>query len=153
VIVAVEGETRERAYSEARACPDCGVGLPELSPQSFSFNSPLGMCVDCNGLGSSLEVDPDLIVPNPEMSIRDGAVEPWGERTGRDHGWTANVAAAVSKEFGIPLDRPWNKLTPRQREVILYGTGDRRMQVSWSGKHGGGTWAMKFSGVVNSIKK
>src|SRR4029078_8928518 len=69
ILVAVEGETRERAYSQERACPSCGVGLPELSPQSFSFNSPLGMCVDCNGLGSSLEVDPDLIVPNPEMSI------------------------------------------------------------------------------------
>ncbi len=66
VLVAVEGETRERAYSEARACPDCGVGLPELSPQSFSFNSPLGMCVDCNGLGSSLEIDVDLDRPRLE---------------------------------------------------------------------------------------
>ena len=82
VMVAVEGEARERAYSEARACPDCGVGLPELSPQSFSFNSPLGMCVDCNGLGSSLEIDPDLIVPNPDLSIGDGAIEPWGDRAG-----------------------------------------------------------------------
>ena len=70
VLVAVEGEARERAYSEARACPDCGVGLPELSPQSFSFNSPLGMCVDCNGLGSSLEIDPDLIVPDPDAVDR-----------------------------------------------------------------------------------
>jgi excinuclease ABC subunit A len=153
ILVAVEGEPRERAYSEARACPTCGVGLPELSPQSFSFNSPLGMCVDCNGLGSSLEVDPDLIIPNPEMSIRDGAIEPWGERTGRDQGWTANVAAAVSREFGIPLDKPWKSLTPRQREVLLFGTGDRRMHVTWSGKHGGGSWAMRFPGVVNSIKK
>ena len=66
VLVAVEGEARERAYSEARACPNCGVGFPELSPQSFSFNSPLGMCVDCNGLGSSLEIDADLIVPDSE---------------------------------------------------------------------------------------
>jgi excinuclease ABC subunit A len=153
ILVAVEGETRERAYSEARACPDCGVGLPELSPQSFSFNSPLGMCVDCNGLGSSLEVDPDLIVPNVDLSIRDGAIEPWGDRTGRDHGWTANVAAAVSREFGIPLDKPWKSLTSRHREVLLYGTGERRMQVTWSGKHGKGSWAMRFAGVVNTIKK
>ncbi len=117
VLVAVEGETRERAYSEARACPDCGVGLPELSPQSFSFNSPLGMCVDCNGLGSSLEIDPDLIVPNRNLSISDGAIEPWGDRAGKESGWTANVATAVSREFGIPLDKPWKSLTPRQREV------------------------------------
>jgi excinuclease ABC subunit A len=153
VIVAVEGETRERAYSEARACPDCGVGLPELSPQSFSFNSPLGMCVDCNGLGSSMEIDPDLIVPNADLSIGDGAIEPWGDRAGRDQGWTANVAAAVSREFGIPLDKPWKSLTPRQREIILFGAGEKRVKVTWAGKHGGGSWAMRFAGVVNTIKK
>jgi excinuclease ABC subunit A len=153
IVVAVEGETRERAYSEARACPNCGIGLPELSPQSFSFNSPLGMCVDCNGLGSSLEVDPDLIVPDPDLTINDGAIEPWGERTGRDHGWTANVAAAISREFGIPLDKPWKALTARHREVLLYGTGERRMKVTWNGKHGGGSWAMRFAGVINTIKK
>jgi excinuclease ABC subunit A len=153
VLVAVEGEARERAYSEARACPDCGVGLPELSPQSFSFNSPIGMCVDCNGLGSSMEIDPDLIVPNPDLSIGDGAIEPWGDRAGRDQGWTANVAAAVSREFGIPLDKPWKSLTPRQREVILFGAGEKRVKVTWNGKHGGGSWAMRFAGVVNTIKK
>jgi excinuclease ABC subunit A len=153
VIVAVEGEARERSYSEARACPDCGVGLPELSPQSFSFNSPLGMCVDCNGLGSSLEIDPDLIVPNGDLSIGDGAIEPWGDRAGRDQGWTANVAAAVSREFGIPLDKPWKNLTARQREIILFGAGEKRVKVTWNGKHGGGSWAMRFAGVVNTIKK
>src|SRR3569623_1087655 len=153
ILVAVDGEAQERAYSEARACPKCGVGLPELSPQSFSFNSPLGMCVDCNGLGSSLEIDPDLIVPNDGLSIEDGAIEPWGDRAGRDSGWTANVAAAVSREFGIPLDKPWTALPPRQREVMLYGSGDRRVAVKWQGKHGGGSWAMRFAGVVNTIKK
>ena len=153
VLVAVEGETRERAYSEARACPDCGVGLPELSPQSFSFNSPLGMCVDCNGLGSSLEIDADLIVPDWNLSISDGAIEPWGERAGKESGWTANVANAVSREFGIPLDKPWKSLTPRQREIMLFGTGEKRVKVSWNGKHGAGSWAMRFSGVVNTIKK
>ncbi len=153
VLVAVEGEPRERAYSEARACPDCGVGLPELSPQSFSFNSPLGMCVDCNGLGSSMEIDADLIVPDPSKSISEGAIEPWGERAGKESGWTGNVAAAVSREFGIPLDKPWKSLTPRQREVLLFGAGDKRVKVSWAGKHGTGSWAMRFSGVVNTIKK
>jgi excinuclease ABC subunit A len=153
VLVAVEGEPHERAYSEARACPNCGVGLPELSPQSFSFNSPLGMCVDCNGLGSSLEIDADLIVPDPGLSIGDGAIEPWGERAGKESGWTANVANAVSREFAIPLDKPWKNLTPRQREIILYGAGDKRVKVTWNSKHGAGSWAMRFSGVVNTIKK
>ncbi|MES1206398.1 MAG: excinuclease ABC subunit UvrA, partial [Pseudomonadota bacterium] len=153
IVVAVDGEARERAYSEARACPNCGVGLPELSPQSFSFNSPLGMCVDCNGLGASMEVDADLIVPNADLSVEDGAIEPWGDRAGKESGWTANVAAAVSREFGIPLDKPWKQLTPRQREVLLYGAGEKRVAVRWQGKHGGGSWAMRFAGVVNTIKK
>ena len=153
IVVAVEGEARERSYSEARACPNCGVGLPELSPQSFSFNSPLGMCVDCNGLGASLEIDADLIVPNADLSIEEGAIEPWGDRAGKDTGWTANIASAVSREFGIPLDKPWKNLTPRQREVLLYGSGEKRLAVTWKGKHGAGSWAMRFAGVVNTIKK
>jgi excinuclease ABC subunit A len=153
LLVAVEGEERDRVYSEARACPTCGVGLPELTPQLFSFNSPLGMCVDCNGLGSSLEVDPELIVPNPNLSIEDGAIEPWGDRTSKETGWTASIAAALKREYGIPLDKPWKALTPRQREVLLYGTGDKRVTVAWEGRHGGGSWAMRFPGVVNTIKR
>src|SRR2546430_16172837 len=86
MIALVEGEVRERAYSEARACPSCGVGLPELSPQSFSFNSPLGRCVDCNGLRSTLEGGPGLIVPNGELSAADRAPQPMGGRTGRGQG-------------------------------------------------------------------
>ena len=103
MLVAVEGEARERAYSESRACPQCGVGLPELSPQSFSFNSPLGMCVDCNGLGSSLEIDPDLVVPDADKSIADGAIEVWGDTAGqRPAAGPATSAAAVSTRVRHP---------------------------------------------------
>jgi len=153
VLVVVEGEEHERAYSEERACPNCGVGLPELSPQSFSFNSPLGMCVDCNGLGSSLEIDPELVVPNQDLSISEGAIEPWGERFAREEGWTTRIAAALEKDMGIPLKKPWKQLTPRQREIVLYGTGEKRVQVSWAGRHGGGSWAMRFEGVANNLKR
>jgi excinuclease ABC subunit A len=153
MLALVEGEERPRAYSEARACPSCGVGLPELSPQSFSFNSPLGMCIDCNGLGSSMEVDPELVVPDPSLSISAGAIEPWGDKNARQPGWTGQIITALKKELGIPLDKPWKQLTPRQREIVLYGTGERRVTVSWEGRHGGGSWAIRFPGVVNSIKR
>ena len=153
MLAAVEGEKLERHYSEARACPSCGVGLPELVPQLFSFNSPLGMCIDCNGLGSSLEIDPDLVVPNPALSITEGAIEPWGQRLDKDSGWTASIANALKKEYGIPLDKPWKSLTSRHREIMLYGIGDKRVMVKWEGKHGTGSWALRFSGVVNNIKK
>jgi excinuclease ABC subunit A len=154
VIVAIEraGEA-ERRYSESRACPSCGIGLPELSPQSFSFNSPIGMCVDCNGLGSTREIDPELVVPNVKLSINEGAIAPWGDRTTKDTGWTANIAKAIERDFGVPLDKPWNKLTSKQREIVLFGTGEKRISVKWDGKHGGGSWAMRFSGVINTLNR
>jgi excinuclease ABC subunit A len=153
ILAVVEGEPLERAYNEAHACPACGVGLPELTPQLFSFNGPLGMCIDCNGLGSSQEIDPDLVVPNPNLSLSEGAIEPWGHRLEKDSGWTASIAAALKREHGIPLDRPWKSLTSRQREILLYGLEDKRVTVRWEGKHGSGAWALKFQGVINNIKR
>src|SRR5262249_28304794 len=151
--VLVEGEDRPRVYSESRACPKCGVGLPELNPQLLSFNSPLGMCETCNGLGARQEIDPDLIVPEPSLSIDGGAIEPWGRAPAVDAGWTRRIAEALAREFKIPLDRPWSSLTERQRQTVLYGTGDRRVTVRWSGRHGSGSWAMRFEGVVPQLER
>ncbi|MDX2020861.1 MAG: excinuclease ABC subunit UvrA [Deltaproteobacteria bacterium] len=154
LVVEVEGERLDRMYSESRACGSCGASLPELSPQSFSFNSPLGMCIDCNGLGSSLEVDPELVVPDPSLSIGEGAIEPWGEKAGNEKGWTASIAKALNRQYAIPLDKPWKNLTARQREIVLFGNGDdERLDVKWKGANSTGSWAMKFSGVVNTIKR
>ena len=151
--VLVEGEERPRAYSEERACPRCGVGLPELTPQSLSFNSPLGMCIECNGLGTRMEVDPDLLVPNPDLTINEGAIEPW-KRTdiASEAGWTARIAAALCREFKIPLDRPWKKIPEKLRALLLYGS-DKRVTVKWSGKTSAGSWAMKFEGLVNQMAR
>ena len=151
--VIVEGEERPRAYSEARACPKCGIGLPELTPQALSFNSPLGMCVDCNGLGTRMEIDPELVVPNDELSIDDGAVEPWRRAAGVDAGWTRRIAEAVAREYKIALDRPWKDLTDKQRQIMLFGAGDKRITVRWSGKHGSGSWAMRFEGVIAQLER
>ncbi len=130
-------------FSEKFACPVSGFTIAEIEPRLFSFNAPQGACPACDGLGEKLVFDPDLIVPNPALSIADGAIDPWGERASGETGWTGQIAAALKKDFGIPLDRPWKQLTPRQREIILYGTGDKRVTVSWAGKHGGGSWAMR----------
>ncbi|HEX8112502.1 MAG TPA: excinuclease ABC subunit UvrA, partial [Kofleriaceae bacterium] len=111
LMVEVGDEKVPRMYSEANACPKCGIGFPELSPQSFSFNSPLGMCVECNGLGDRLAADPDLVIPDPSRSLRDGAVAVWGEAIAKDSGWTTNIVKALAKAFKIDLDRPWNKLS------------------------------------------
>jgi excinuclease ABC subunit A len=153
VVVDIAGERTPRVYSEDNACPKCGIGFPELSPQSFSFNSPLGMCVACNGLGERLAADPDLVVPDPTKSILDGAVAVWGDAIAKDQGWTANIVRSIAKAFKIDLDKPWNKLTDKQREVLLHGTGDKRVTVAWEGRHSTGEWAMRFEGILAQLER
>jgi len=153
MMVDVTGEKVPRVYSESNACPTCGVGFPELSPQSFSFNSPLGMCVECNGLGERLAADPNLVVPDQTLSLRDGAVAVWGESIAKDSGWTANIVKSLAKAFKIDLDKPWNKLGEKQRDVLLHGTGDKRVQVAWEGRHSTGEWAMRFEGILAQLER
>ena len=153
IMVDVPGEKIPRVYSEANACPACGIGFPELSPQSFSFNSPLGMCVECNGLGERLAADPDLVVPDPTRSIREGAVAVWGESIAKDSGWTTNIVKALAKAFKIDLDKPWNKLSEKQKDVLLNGTGDKRVNVTWEGRHSTGEWAMRFEGILSQLER
>ncbi|MBP6631490.1 MAG: excinuclease ABC subunit UvrA [Kofleriaceae bacterium] len=153
LMIEVAGERTPRVYSEDNACARCGLGFPELSPQSFSFNSPLGMCVTCNGLGEKLQADPELIVPDPTRSIRDGAVAVWGDSMAKDSGWTANIVKALAKAFKIDLDKPWGKLPPKQRELLMHGTGDKRVTVAWEGKHSTGEWAMRFEGILSQLER
>ncbi len=153
LIVEVAGEKVPRVYSESNACPKCGIGFPELSPQSFSFNSPLGMCVECNGLGERMAADPDLVIPDPTRSIRDGGVAVWGDSIAKESGWTSNIVKALAKAFKIDLDKPWNKLSQKQRDVLLYGTGDKRVSVSWEGRHSTGEWAMRFEGILAQLER
>ena len=153
MMVEVAGEKIPRMYSEANACPKCGIGFPELSPQSFSFNSPLGMCVECNGLGERQAADPDLVVPDQTRSIRDGAVAVWGESIAKDSGWTTNIVKALAKSFKIDLDKPWNKIGEKQRDILMYGTGDKRVTVAWEGRHSTGEWAMRFEGILAQLER
>ncbi|MSP17527.1 MAG: excinuclease ABC subunit UvrA [Myxococcales bacterium] len=152
VRVLVDGEERPREYSEARACPPCGVGFPELTPQALSFNSPLGMCEACNGLGTRTELDPDLVITDPDKSIAEGAVDPWRRAAGKEAGWTGRIIAAVCREYRIPADLPWRELTDEQRKIVLHGA-DRRVTVKWDGKHGAGSWAMRWEGVANQLER
>jgi excinuclease ABC subunit A len=139
--------------SQHRACAACRIGLPELSPQSFSFNSPLGMCPTCNGLGRQMAMDPDLVVPDKDLSIRGGAIEPWASIMARGDGWNYNIFLALQEEFGIDMDRPWRQLAPAQRDLVLYGTGSRRVTVQWNHRHGSGRFALRFEGVLNSMMR
>ncbi|MEO7331347.1 MAG: excinuclease ABC subunit UvrA, partial [Minicystis sp.] len=104
-------------FSELRT--HCGHSFPVLTPQSFSFNSPLGMCADCNGLGTRPEMDADLIVPDKTRTIREGAVEVWASGMSRGEGWTADLVEQIADAFKLDLDTPWDKLTKRERDIVL----------------------------------
>ncbi len=128
--VAVVGEPEDRVFSEKAGCPGCGTGFPDLTPQLFSFNSPQGMCSACNGLGASSEADPDLVVPDPSLSINRGAVALWGRFAERD-GWEASVIRALARQYRISFTTPWSKLPRDQRDLILQGAGSERVEVAW----------------------
>ncbi len=153
VLAPVEPGEAEARLSQHRQCPDCGIGLPELSPQSFSFNSPLGMCPTCNGLGRRMEMDPDLVVPNKSLSIREGALEPLAAVMERREGWNYSIFLALEENYDVDLDRPWKRLALGKRNLILYGSGDERVQVDYHHRRGSGRFAMKYEGVINSLMR
>jgi excinuclease ABC subunit A len=140
----------ERLFSEALWCHACDQGFPELTPQSFSFNSPLGMCTDCNGLGTKPEMDPALVVPDPTKSVRGGAIEPWANVMKSDS-WTGGIIAKVAAEFGIDLDRPWNELPAKHRDLLLYGSKGRKIALTMKFASGKLEWQRAFEGVLNEL--
>jgi excinuclease ABC subunit A len=111
-------------FSEDQACQHCGISFPELTPQLFSFNSPLGMCPECHGLGTRAEMDEELMVPDASLSINQGAVKPWGVIEDKG-GWRAAVVRSMARHFGIDLASPWERLSASQRRVVLHGDVER----------------------------
>lgn len=152
-LLALRNDDSLERYGQSRACHQCGFSLAELSPQTFSFNSPLGMCPTCNGLGVCGDIDPRLLVPDTSKSIRGGAIVPLANVMAKGAGINFGIFEALEREFKIDLERPWSKLPEKQRQLVLYGTGDRKVQVSWEGSHGKVSWPMQFEGVVRSMMR
>jgi len=141
----VDGD--ELVLSENNACATCGLSFPELTPQMFSFNSPLGACSDCNGLGVQYEFDPELFI-NPAKSINQGAVLPWGE-IGKKNSWATQIARQIAQRFNISLDTPWTELPQEVRDLILHGNSQIRFK--YQSQHFSGSWP--FEGVVQSTRR
>ena len=137
------GEAQEWTFSESMACPEHGPQLLEQTPRVFSFNSPYGACPACKGLGTLQEVDEDLLVPDPSLSIRQGAVAPWagffdGTEAGEDpKAWSGHLIEAVADHFGIDLDRPFQKLSRKHLDILLRGSGEEKILVHWKMSTGG----------------
>ena len=141
--------------SEARSC--CGVAYPELAPPLFSFNSPLGMCPDCNGIGSRLAMDEEKVIADTKLTIRQGAVIPWqGHFSGKGQlngSWTAEQLRAMEEQWGIDFDTPWQRLPKKQRQLILYGSGGRELTVSWNAEKIQGSFTTTFEGLLNTLMR
>ncbi len=137
-----EYKKHDRFYSELNACHACGLSFGELAPQAFSFNSPVGSCPECQGLGTRAEMDQDLIVPDPSLTIREGAVEPWASGMERGEGWTFEFVEHLSRGLRIDLDTPWAKLPKKDRDVVMNGT-----EAAGNGR----SYRIEFEGVVNQL--
>ena len=148
-VAVVDGE--ELTFSERFACPEHGVGLPELQPRIFSFNSPHGACPRCTGLGAQQEIDPDLLVPDPELSIAEGALVPWsvGNST-----YYESVIQAIADRYEIDVDKPWRELTEEQQNLFLYGTDGDKVYVTYRNRMGRRrAYMLAFEGIVTSLER
>ncbi|MCP4599474.1 MAG: excinuclease ABC subunit UvrA [Proteobacteria bacterium] len=150
LVVALE-DGEEKRFSSRKHCAHCKVGFSDLAPQSFSFNSPLGACPSCNGLGTRLEMSSGLLVPDQTLSIRDGAIRPWAQMLKRGDGWNVKIFEALERDFDVDLDVPWQDLPTWQRVLVLHGTGKERIKVKWKRGESSGTYAMRFEGVANTM--
>jgi len=138
-------------YSQNFACPEHGVSLPELQPRIFSFNSPHGACPRCTGLGAQQEIDPDLLVPDPSLSIDDGALVPWSVG---GSGFYESVIQAIADRYEIPTDAPWQELTTEQQDFFLYGTGGDKVYVQYRNRMGRRrSYMVDFEGITSSLER
>ncbi|MGN6373717.1 MAG: excinuclease ABC subunit UvrA [Solirubrobacteraceae bacterium] len=138
-------------FSERFACPEHGPSLVELEPRIFSFNSPHGACERCTGLGSQMEIDPELLVPDQSLSIGEGAIAPWSNSASN---YYEQVAEAIAERYGVDLECPWEELPAEQRELFLHGTNGERLQISYRNRYGRRrSYATRFEGIVANLER
>lgn len=138
----------EHVFSQNFACPSCGINLPELSPRSFSFNSPYGACPACTGLGIKLEIDPELVVPNSRLTLAEGAIRPWARTTAR-MGWYSHVLESVGDKYGFSVNVPYEELSKKSREIVMYGTGEEIFKVPMGYRN----YETTYEGVVANLER
>jgi len=140
----------ELLFSERYACVHCGISYEELSPRMFSFNSPYGACPTCSGLGTKMEIDPDLVVPDPSISIAHGAIASWGDPIGN---WYYHKLKSLAEHYKFSLYVPFVKLSREVKQVILYGTGSKELRFRWENEEGRGEYYGSFEGVIPNLER
>ena len=138
-------------FSERFACPEHGPSLVELEPRIFSFNSPHGACERCTGLGSQMEIDPEMLVPDPSLSMGEGAIVPWANSVSN---YYEQVTEAIAERYDVDLDTPWEDLSQEDRDLFLYGTDGEKLQISYRNRYGRRrSYATRFEGIVKNLQR
>ena len=136
----VAGSDADLLFSEHNACAHCGISFPELTPQLFSFNSPIGMCPECNGLGTKLDIDPERIIHDPTISIMDGALRWYGNLRKKKGNWRIHQVESIARHYGVDPELPWRDLPQRFRDVIIHGSGDEKIHFQYHNESADHSW-------------
>lgn len=155
-IVALSGSRKngadaERVFSTTFACPDCGFSFEEISPRLFSFNSPYGACPECHGLGTKMEIDPDRLIIDPNLSILDGAIGPWGEVREKSE-WFLGKLETLRRSYHFKLSTPWKDLPTQARRVILYGS-EEKLQFKYADEQWEYSWEDRYEGLIPHLMR
>ena len=151
LIVVNELPNKKHLFSEHFACPDCELSMEELVPRMFSFNSPYGACSKCDGLGSHMEVDPNLVVPDKYKSLIQGAIAPLGEQPRGN--WYGSILKSLSRHYNFNFTTPWIKMNKDIRQVLLYGTGDHKFKMQYNSERWSGTYTGGWEGAINNLMR
>ena len=153
VVINLVREEQDLTFSQNYACEDCGISIEELAPRMFSFNNPFGACPTCTGLGSQLKVDPELVVPDPRLSILEGAIQASGWGNIRSDGISRMYFDALAKKYHFSLSTPFEELSPEVRDVILYGTKGEKLELHYDQPRGKGVLHQPFEGICNNLER
>lgn len=152
VIINVIGD-KDILFSENFACADCGISIQEFEPRMFSFNAPYGKCDKCDGLGTLMEIDPNLVIPNKNLSVMEGAIATWGEGRLKEDSWTYAILQALSKEYDLDLNKPIKDLSKEHLYLLLYGTDGHKLSITYTKDGVKGLYSYSYDGEINSLIK
>lgn len=153
LIVDINSE-KELVFSQNYSCPDCGISFEELEPRNFSFNNPFGACPDCSGLGMQMKFDPNLVIPNKSLSIKAGAITASGwNSAGKEDSVTGKVFKTLAEKYNFSLDTPFEELSQEAQDIILYGTGNDKIDIYYKNANGSGHYSYNFEGIIPTLQR
>ena len=152
VVDVIDGE--KLSFSDSFSCPDCGISISEIEPRSFSFNNPFGACPECVGLGYKMEFDEELMIPDKSLSINEGAITVMGWQSCADKSsFTNAILRALGEEYKFDLDTPFEQYSEKVRDILIYGTNGKKVDVHYQGQRGKGVYPIAFEGLVKSVER